>query len=98
MAGNTTRSPESVRAATRRFAPPRCTNVQMAFMLRCNPWAGAVETGAPFTAPHTRWKQPNASMMSPDAVLCLDLSGANQIGDGDTIHFFKNRQVACWDV
>ncbi len=37
-------------------------------------------------------------MMSPDAVLCLDSSDPNQVGGGGTIHFFKNRQVACWGI
>jgi len=36
-------------------------------------------------------------MMSPDAALFLDPSVSTQANAG-TIHFFKNRQVACWDI
>jgi len=41
---------------------------------------------------------PVRATLGPDAVLCLSTPAMAETAAATTIHFFKNRQYACWDV
>src|SRR5207253_10074482 len=76
-------------------SPPRTTGMPKASP-RTPSKSGPTESTWRYDTPACRSPRAHTRallhMMSPDAVLCLSESGS------DRLHFFKNREVACWDV